>query len=259
MLIYDVRHDWPKKAGYILDRPEGRPHYIFAHYYTDVSLKCGDAFYEIPTGGCIFIEPGLAHRITCREELIHNWIHLGPEAEELIHRYEIPLNTPLYPHGHEALSDIFWKMETEFYSDNPFRDDMMENYVRNFLIWLHRAILDKSSSQTFSPETIRKMVAARKTILSASERRWTLAEMAQLIPFSPSRVHSIYKTLFGTTPNKDLIDIRVSLAKSLLRTRPEITLVEAAEMLGYNDQYHFIRQFKSFTGISPGKYRKSNR
>ena len=34
---------------------------------------------------------------------------------------------------------------------------------------------------------------------------------------------------------------------------------ECAEMLGYNDQYHFIRQFKSFTGISPGKYRKSNR
>lgn len=259
MLIYDVRHDWPKKADYILDRPQGRPHYIFAHYYTDVTLQCGDALYDIPTGGCIFIEPNMAHRMTCSNDLIHNWIHLDPAAAELIRRYEIPINTPLYPHGHEALSDIFWKMETEFYSDNPFREELMENYVRSFLIWLHRAILEKNIKQTFSQETVNKMVTARKIILSSSERRWTLSDMAELIPFSPSRFHSIYKSLFGTTPNKDLIDIRISLAKSLLQSRPEMTLVEAAEMLGYNDQYHFIRQFKAFVGLSPGKYRKSKK
>ena len=29
-----------------------------------------------------------------------------------------------------------------------------------------------------------------------------------------------------------------------------------AEELGYNDQYHFIRQFKARTGLTPGLYRK---
>lgn len=256
MLIYDVRHDWPKKAGYYLDRPHGRPYYIFAHYYTDVTLTCGDQCHKIPAGGCVLMEPNIAHRMECTEDLVHNWIHLDQRVEPLLHKYNIPINTPFYPRGHETLSDIFWKMETEFYSEKPFKWELLESYVNSFLIWLSRAI-QEHNTQTFSPQTVQKMTEARKTILSSSERRWTLQEMAQLIPFSPSRFHALYKALFGTTPTKDLIDIRVSLAKSLLQTRPEITMAEAAEILGYNDQYHFIRQFKTITGQSPGKYHKN--
>jgi len=256
MLVYNVRHDWPKKAGYFLDRPHGRPYYIFAHYYTDVSLTCGNEVFRIPAGGCVLMEPDIAHRMECENDLIHNWIHLGAEILPLLQKYSIPVNTPMYPHRHETLSDMFWKMETEFYSDKSFKEELLESLVNSFLIWLSRAIREQNT-QSFSPRTVQKMTVARKTILSSSERKWTLAQMAQLIPFSPSRFHSIYKALFSTTPNKDLIDIRVSLAKSLLQTRPDITMVEAAEILGYNDQYHFIRQFKAVTGQSPGKYRRN--
>lgn len=51
--------------------------------------------------------------------------------------------------------------------------------------------------------------------------------------------------------------MRISLAKSLLRSNQDMTLAETAEKLGYNDQYHFIRQFKAATGQTPGKYRRN--
>ena len=38
----------------------------------------------------------------------------------------------------------------------------------------------------------------------------------------------------------------------------QLTLAQIAELLGYQEQYHFIRQFKAFTGQTPGNYRKSN-
>ncbi len=256
MLIYNVRHNWPKKAGYTVDRPVGRPHYIFAHYYSDVTLYCADQIYQIPAGGCIIIAPHTPHKLYCSHDLTHNWLHLGPEVEELINKYYIPLNSPFFPHNSNAISHMLRKMELEFYSSNPFREDLLEGYVKELLIWLHRSVKDLPVTKSFSNSTVHKMTAARRTILSTSEKNWTLEEMAALIPFSSSRFHTLYKTLFGTTPTKDLIDMRVSLAKSLLRSNQDMPLADVAEKLGYNDQYHFIRQFKSVTGQTPGKYRK---
>lgn len=257
MIICDVRHNWPKKAGYTVDRPEGRPHFVFAHYCSEVTLHCAGEVYQIPPDGCIMIEPHIPHKLICEQDLMHDWLHLKPEAATLIHKYGIPLNTPIFPSSSNAISVMFRKMEAEFYSANPFKEDLLEGYVKEFLIWLHRSMKDLPVTRTFPSSILNKMTTARRTILSSSEKNWTLEEMAALVPFSPSRFHSLYKMLFGTTPTKDLIDMRISLAKSLLRSNQDMTLVETAEKLGYNDQYHFIRQFKAATGQTPGRYRKN--
>ena len=257
MIICDVRHNWPKKAGYTVDRPNGRAHYIFVHYCSDVTLHCEDRIYELPADSCMMIAPHTPHKLYCSQDLIHNWLHLDPGAAELIAKYGIPLNKPFFPHNTTAIASMFRKMEAEFYSANPFREDLLDGYVKEFLIWLYRSVKDLPVTRSFSNSMLTKMTAARRTILSSSEKNWTLEEMAALIPFSPSRFHTLYKMLFGTTPAKDLIDMRISLAKSLLRSNQDMTLAETAEKLGYNDQYHFIRQFKAATGQTPGKYRKN--
>ena len=46
-------------------------------------------------------------------------------------------------------------------------------------------------------------------------------------------------------------------AKSLLLMDEYIPLATIAERLGYSSQYHFIRQFKQITGMTPGAYRKN--
>lgn len=257
MLLCDVRHNWPKKANYIVDRPLGRPHYIFAHYDCEVTLVCGGQTFKIPPGGCVLIPPHTAHWLHCAQDLTHDWLHLNPEAEVLLSRYEIPVNTPFFPKSSRTISTMLQKMETEFYSSNPFKENLLDLYVEEFLIWLYRSKTEPSISFTFSEATIQKMTDARKTILSASEKNWTLQEMAALASFSPSRFHVIYKTLFGTTPTKDLINMRINLAENLLCSKPNMTLAEVAETLGYNDQYHLIRQFKAITGQAPGKYRRN--
>ncbi len=256
MLVCDVRHNWPKKANYIVDRPAGRPHYIFAHYYCEVTLTCGGQTFQIPPGGCVLITPHTAHWLHCAQDLTHDWLHLNPEAEALISRYDVPINTPFYPNISRVISALLQKMETEFYSSKSFKEDLLDLYVHEFLIRLQRSEKEAASAFAFSESTVKKMTAARKTILSASEKNWTLREMALLASFSPSRFHTIYKALFGTTPTKDLINMRINLAENLLCSRPNLTLAEVAEMVGYNDQYHLIRQFKTVTGQTPGKYRE---
>jgi AraC-like DNA-binding protein len=64
--------------------------------------------------------------------------------------------------------------------------------------------------------------------------------------------------MFGTSPINDLIEARISAARSLLMAEGDLSVAQVAERLGYNDQYHFIRQFKAANGQSPGQFRKNN-
>ena len=104
-----------------------------------------------------------------------------------------------------------------------------------------------------------KLGQVRQTVLSNPEKRWTVAEMATLASLSPSRFHAVYKSIFGTYPLKDLIEAKIRYAGSLLLSDESLILPQVSEMLGYNDQYHFIRQFKAVTGLTPGQYRKEKR
>lgn len=256
MQIHSVRHNWPKNTGFTVDRPQGRKEYTFVHYCTPVVLTCGDKTYETRAGACILVEPGVTYRLYAPEPLVHDWLHLHPEAKPWIEQYQIPLNEPFYPRRSNMISEKLRKMEAEFYSEYPFREQMLDNQVEAFWIWLHRMLQPTTSSVMVSHRIKTAITEVRMQILSAPEKKWTLAQMAALVPLSPSRFHAVYKTLFGTTPTRDLIYAKVHCAKTLLQANPELSLKEAAEQLGYNDQYHFIRQFKSVTGKTPGAYRK---
>ena len=72
---------------------------------------------------------------------------------------------------------------------------------------------------------------------------------------SRSRFSVVYNNLFGTSPKADLINARISKASYLL-TLGTMSIADIAEQCGYQNVYHFIRQFRTITGVTPGKYRK---
>lgn len=259
MQIQNIRHDFPKGAGYTLDRPTGRKHYTFAHYYSPVTLKLGNITYRTKAGACVFIEPDVPQYLYSEGPLIHNWIHFFAEPEELTERYHFPLNEPFYTHHSELISEKFRKIEAEFFSHEPHRELLLEAYVNEFFIWLYRLLNSPAASVTVPKAVEAAMSVVRKRVLGQPERNWTIAQMAEMVPLSTSRFHAVYKAMFGTTPTQDLIDSRIENAKNLLRTKPDISMKEAAECLGYSDQYSFIRQFKAITGQTPGTYRKAKK
>lgn len=148
-------------------------------------------------------------------------------------------------------------MELELFSENPYKDDLSDSYLREFLIWLFRSTRDIAPPVTTQSEHAH-LKEMRQRVLSNPQQKWTVSQMAELVSLSVSRFHTVYKTLFGTSPMQDLIEAKIEYAKSLLLTHGDLPLPQIAEMLGYNDQYHFIRQFRAETGITPGAYRKMN-
>ena len=72
---------------------------------------------------------------------------------------------------------------------------------------------------------------------------------------------SYLSKLFKTHTGDGLLDcihkFRVEKAKQLFKISNE-TIVETSKLAGYNDVATFIRVFKKYEGITPGKYKEIN-
>ena len=187
-----------------------------------------------------------------------NWIHAYPEIGPLLEKYGIPLNTVFYPANTGFISDLFRKMKMEILQREPHYEDIMDGYATEFLVMLSRSLRGNTVPEMSSAD-LNKLYRLRWQVLSHADQKWSVEQMAQMVSLSPSRFHMVYKSLFGSSPIQDVINAKIDLAKTILLTENKPTLSEVAERLGYKSTQHFILQFKTVIGMTPGTYRKSNR
>ena len=79
-------------------------------------------------------------------------------------------------------------------------------------------------------------------------------EMARLLHLSPDHFTRLFKQVKGMPPREYLIRARIDAARGLLLSSTH-SIGRIAEITGYADIYHFSRQFRERTGVSPSRYR----
>ena len=144
-------------------------------------------------------------------------------------------------------------MMREFYSANENKKDSLELLGRLFLLGSAEHIKDLLCAKT--PKIKEELLCVRVEMLSSPEKEWTVELLAEKSRLSPSYFQGIYKKTFGISPINDLIKARVKKAESyLLSSNKKET--EIADLCGYNNVEHFIRQFRRLKGISPSDFRR---
>lgn len=83
-------------------------------------------------------------------------------------------------------------------------------------------------------------------------------EIARSFFISRQRLHTIFRTSFGTTVKKYILERKMARARELLR-RSELSVAEVAEATGFADYNNFIQRFKGMVGVTPHKYRMENK
>lgn len=84
----------------------------------------------------------------------------------------------------------------------------------------------------------------------------TLDGIAQALYMSRSALCQCVRRELGTTVNALIETRRMEAAKVCLAV-PENTVLQAAEICGYEDANYFTRRFKKITGLTPTVYRES--
>lgn len=97
----------------------------------------------------------------------------------------------------------------------------------------------------------------RVKFLENPQQDWTIDSIAKEIGISKSHLQRLYKDEFGSSCIDDIISARLDRAKWLL-VNTDMKIGRIAEQCGYLNESHFMRQFKTRTGMTALKFRKDH-
>ena len=254
MQITSVRHNWPEKPGFTISRPDGHVDYTFLHFICNVTLEINGVRQELHSGACLIYSPGAPQWYTGENGLLHNWMHISGDYGKMLREYDLQPDTVYYPSSDKFISRALAAIETEYFSDAPYRQELLEARLRELTIMLSRSV--RSALPTEAPRSKREVFdTVRNMLLSSPEKAWRVSELAKEAMVSESGFYAAYKLFYGSTPMSDLIEARIRYACSLLVTTA-LSVYEIASTVGYTNPCHFIRQFRQITGRTPAVYRK---
>lgn len=82
----------------------------------------------------------------------------------------------------------------------------------------------------------------------------SVAELAGLVQMSPSHFSRMFKSSFGMTPYRFVMQERIEGAKQMLSSTKS-TATQVAMAFGFSSQSHFAKVFHQFTGVTPKQYK----
>ena len=251
MYVFRGSYRWVQSPGACFDVPVKKYYNLF-QYMGPVEIEVDGKIIRTRENACVIYAP-MQHRWFCfPEKTAMNFVHLLADVQPLLEEYDIPLGTVFYPDDPGEIAELYRKIVRELNVNSSHREQLMDGYVRELLIKLSRSIHRDKTGEAYE-----KLEQLHWQILSHPEYNWTVEKMAASVSLSSSRLYALYRKQFGISPMKDVIRCRMEQAKSMLLDSLA-PLPVIAERLGYSNQFHFIRQFKELTGMTPGAYRKKN-
>lgn len=88
--------------------------------------------------------------------------------------------------------------------------------------------------------------------LYKSPKEQSVTEISRKLGYNERHLYRLFKTNYGVAPKVLLNILRLHLCLTLILEK-NIDLIDIANLCGFYDQSHFIKEIKKYTGISPLK------
>lgn len=218
----------------------------------------GDASFTAGPGEIICLPPRIPFEITFERRGVLSALALNVTVLgglDLLALFDIPLVMADY--GEEGVLPAFLDYAGQAVSMADW-DVLSLLTLRSLAHRFLLALLENCSPKTDYKERldgVLRLLPALSQIWRNPSEPLSRSDLAGILGLSESHVHLLFKNCLGESPGRYMRNIRLSLAQRKL-AEPSVTVAKVAEELGYCDQFHFSRQFKSRFGLSPREYRK---
>ena len=252
-------HSFKHKPNFQICRPNLSDEYLFIIMKTKaVFSKDGKTCFTKPNTAVLFNIDSYQHYGSYGDIYIDDWIHFKIDKKEtdFIKSLNIPYDTPIILVDVSQISDLIYLMTQDQYSHEKNATVILNHYM-------HILLLKLDEQSNIQPDSIQNhkhfftFNQLRSELHNTPYKKWTVNEMAEQVNMSPSYFQHIYKELFHLSCMDDLIKIRIEYSKFNL-VKSDISIKEVAILCGYENEAHFMRQFKKLTGLTPSQYRSRN-
>jgi AraC-like DNA-binding protein len=124
---------------------------------------------------------------------------------------------------------------------------------RGVLFLILYRLLEVTVCKTFSSDLDNRIKNTILYITKNYAKKLTVKKLASIAGLNTAYFGLLFKRVTGVKVNEYIADIRIHNAKSMLKSGA-YRVAEVSECCGYNDTFHFYKQFKRIAGIPPSCY-----
>lgn len=242
--------------------PAARNHYLFHYVISGTgTLMADDAkgitqTYSIKSGQGFLIFPGQINTYYADKRLPweYAWIEFdGLRVKEALDLTELSKDTPLYhPHSKDLREQMLHEM---LYIVNHAKESPFHLIGHLFLFFDY---LTQSAKSTRLVQSSKMSDYYIKEAINYIEQNFqnniTIEDIAAVCGINRSYFGKIFRNSIGRSPQEFLMNYRMVKATELLKLT-SLSIAEIGSAVGYENQLHFSRAFKTIYGISPREWR----
>jgi AraC family transcriptional regulator, arabinose operon regulatory protein len=252
---------FPKAVGHLRRRPEGINQAVLIYCVKGGGwCEISGQLHTVREGDLLVLPPDLAHSYGAHASnpwTIH-WVHtLGAHLAEYLKELGVSARQPVVRVGDDLqLARLFNEIVQALERGPSFL-----NLLRASHTLAHLLAVMIGHCQEQNRETSDGLQRVAQAIIFMSEhldQPLRVAQLAALANLSTAHFTVLFKEQTGCSPRDYLHLLRIHRACQLLRGST-LPVKEVAARLGYQDQFHFSRQFKAFQGLSPTEYREGRK
>lgn len=231
-----------------------------------------DSCYICRPGDMFLISPEQLHAGLCDEDCEYERIIINVKAEYL---EQLSLNgidltecfkfesmnqvkrIHLEYHERSMVTSLYEALEKSRKEPDFAQGLLNKTYILQLFIYINRWFKRSeimTTSDNIMPEIISDVMAYIQDNLS---NELTIENISKEFFFQSRYLSKMFKKYTGLTIRTYIMDRRIAMAKKLLCEGHNVS--EACYRSGFNDYANFLRSFKNYVGMSPGKYAKSER
>ncbi len=255
MKLHNLGMDYRHEADFLIDRPNGAGDDLIIIFKAPSIIRLNDDIEHIPADSAVLFPVGAEQYYGadgCR--YANHWVHFELDDTAFLKKIGLPPNTVIPLHDIASVERYLELLSMESVSDRRNADESCDLLLRLLLAKLAESTDRLAETGSQHCAALRELRASIRR--NPAEKR-SIEGLARELSLSPSHFQYLYRQEFGVSCYEDLLSARLDMAEYYLRSTT-LPLRQIAELCGYENDVHFIRQFKKHRGMTAGEYRKQN-
>ena len=250
----------PKTTGHFRRQPQSLNQALLVYCVKGVGwCELAGQLHTVRAGDLLVLPPNVSY--TCGAHAANPWTiqwasALGTNLPEYLNQLGVSSKAPLVRVGEDLqLARLFNEVVRTLEQGTAFLNLLHASHALAHLLAV--MIRHRHEQTRDTSDSVQKVAEGIIYMSEHLDQPMRVSALAALANLSPAHFSMLFKEQTGCSTRDYLHLLRIHRACQLLRSST-LNVKEIATRLGYQDQFHFSRQFKAFQGVSPSEYREGS-